>query len=61
MNVKILIVFIKFLKKDISLNISLICLKLSIHVNKRQIEVSQSLHLGASFYFIKSRKLSLKK
>ena len=58
-----LIFFIYFVNKDISLNISLICLKFSIHVDEKQLEgsVSQIFHLGPSFYFIKSRKLSLKK
>ena len=55
--------FIYFFNKDISLNISLICLKVSIQGDKGQMEgsVSQNFYLGPSFYFIQSRKLILKK
>ena len=55
--------FIYFFNKDISLNISLICLRFSIQGDKGQMEgsVSQNFHLGPSFYFIQSRKLILKK
>ena len=55
--------FIYFLNKDISFNISFICLKLSMYVDKGHSEgrVSQFFfYLGPSFYFIKSRKLSFK-
>ena len=54
---------IYFFNKDISLNISLICLKFSIQGVKGQMEgsVSQNFYLGPTFYFIQSRKLIFKK
>ena len=55
--------FLYFLNKDISLNISSICLKFSMHVDGGHLEgsVSQNFHLGPSFHFMHSRKKSLKK
>ena len=54
--------FIYFLNKDISLNISSICLKFAMHVDGGHLEgsVSQNFHLGPSFYFMHSRKNVLK-
>ena len=48
--------FIYFFNKDISLNITLIRLRFSIHVNKGQLEgrVSQILYLGPGSNFMKS-------
>ena len=46
------------MNKDISFNISLMCLKFSIHVDVGRMEgsVSQILYLGPSFHFMKYRK-----
>ena len=58
MNMKIQKFFIYFLNKDISFNISLICLRFSIHVDEGRMEgsVSQNVYLCLSFHFMKSRK-----
>ena len=44
--------FIQFLNKDITLNISLVCLKLAIHVDEGQLKkrLSQFFHLGPIFH-----------
>ena len=46
------------MNKDISLNIPLICLKSSVHVDGEQLKgsVSQNIYLGPSFHFMKCRK-----
>ena len=56
-------IFILFLNKDISLNITLILLRFSIHVHEGQLEgsVSQIFYLGPGSNFMKSRKKSFKK
>ena len=62
-NVKIRFFSYIVFNKDTSLNISLISWTFSTHIDEEQMQgsVSQIFFLGPSFYFIKSRKLNLKK
>ena len=62
-NKKILIFLIYFLNKDISLDMRLTCLKMSMHVYETHLEakVSQNIDIGLSSNFIACRSGGFKK